>query len=169
MRKAMLFIPIAVSAVGTLAFALPAAAADSPVTAAVGAGELSISAPTESVPLGTATASPEAQEIGAPLGEVTVTDDRGGVAGWVVTVSATALTGPTLGGAISYATPVADVTGNVEVAATDAADILTSSAVQTGTAVSGANSAVWDPVVTVTLPAGAQVGTYSSVVTHSVA
>jgi len=168
MRKAMLVLPVVLSAAGALVLAVPASAADSDVTVEVTAGELSISAPVGSVSLGTAAASPDAQSIGALLGDVTVTDGRGGVADWVVDVSASDLVGPTLGGGISYTTPVAATTGTVEVVAANSADILVSSTVQTASAVSGANTAVWSPTITVTLPAGAQVGTYTSTVTHSV-
>jgi hypothetical protein len=40
--------------------------------------------------------------------------------------------------------------------------------VQTATAVLGVNTATWNPSIAVTLPAGAQAGTYSATITHSV-
>lgn len=169
MRTSMFVLPLVLGAAGALVMAGPAVAADSDVTVEVAAGTLSISAPSASVDLGTVTASPATQVIAAPLGDVTVTDNRGGVDGWVVAVVASPLTGTTLGGLISYTTPAAVVVGVSTVTNVDAADILTSSTVQTATAVSGANTAVWSPSISVTLPAGAQVGTYTSVVTHSVA
>ncbi|MBU4337538.1 MAG: hypothetical protein KJ548_13345 [Actinobacteria bacterium] len=169
MRKSMFVLPLVLGAAGGMAMAGPAAAADSDVTVEVTAGTLSISAPAAPVDLGTVTASTTAQTVAAPLGDVTVTDTRGGVDGWVAAVAASPVLGTTLGGQISYTTPAAVVVGVSTVTNADAADILTSSNVQTASAVSGANTAVWSPSISVTLPAGAQVGTYTSVVTHSVA
>ncbi len=173
MRKAIYVLPVALSAAGVLLLALPASAAetvDTDATVAVTGGTLDVSAPAGPVALGTITASPVAQTIGGLLGDVTVTDGRGGTAGWAVTVSATPVAGLTPGSGLTYTTAAAAVTGSVSVAPAAAdTNILVSSAVQTATAVSGANTAVWSPTITVELPAGALVGTYSSTITHSVA
>jgi hypothetical protein len=46
--------------------------------------------------------------------------------------------------------------------------MVTAGTVQTATAVVGVNTATWNPSIAVTLPAGAQAGTYSATITHSV-
>lgn len=170
MRKSMLILPVALSVAGALVLAGPASAADTDVTVQVAAGSLSISAPTGPVSLGTPEASAAVQSVNAELGDVTVTDNRGGIAGWTATAIASAFRGgPSAGLLISYATPTAVVTGaTATVTAADSSDLFVSSNVQTASAVSGAHAAVWNPTVTVTLPAGARVGTYTSTITHSV-
>src|ERR1700722_1658551 len=83
---------------GLLTFAASACAttaADTPVTVQVNGpagGGLSISAPSSSVLLGTATASVAAQTVTGLLGNVVVTDNRAGTVGWTATVSATNFT-----------------------------------------------------------------------------
>lgn len=170
MRKSMLILPVALSVAGALVLAGPASAADTDVTVTVTGGTLSISAPAAAVSLGTFVASVESQQASAQLGNVTVTDNRGGIAGWTAAAGASAFSdGPSAGLLISYTTPTAVVTGaTATVTPADSADLFVSSTVQTASAVSGAHAAVWNPTVTVTLPAGARVGTYTSTITHSV-
>ena len=45
----------------------------------------------------------------------------------------------------------------------------TAQAVVTATNVNGDNSAAWNPVIQVSVPSGALGGTYSAIITHSVA
>jgi hypothetical protein len=157
---------------GALAFAVPAfaATAPTPVTAQVGSGALSISAPTLSVNLGTVPASTSAQSESAPLGAVLVTDARGGILGWVATVSATEFTGPQTipASALTYTPGTAIVVGVATVTPSTVTGLTAAGAVQTCTAVIGINTAAWTPTVAVTIPADALAGTYSATITHSV-
>jgi hypothetical protein len=161
---------------GALTLAAPAFAATAsatPVTLEVSGGALGISAPTGSVDLGTVLASTGGQSISAPLGVVTVTDSRAGALGWVATVGATDFIGPqsisvSTPDSVTYTPGTATVIGTANVAATNENHLYPTVPAQTATGVSGANTATWNPVITVAIPAGAQVGTYSTTITHSV-
>jgi hypothetical protein len=112
---------------------------------------LSLAIPTGPVNLGSVTASTSSQTISAPLGVVTVTDTRGGTAGWTVTAGMTNLSGPqttatSATASSSYVTPSATITG----------------------AVHGNNTATWEPTISVTIPPGAPPGIYTSTITYSV-
>lgn len=101
-------------------------------------------------------------------------DNRGGTTGWVVTANGTDFTGPqsisvSAPGSSSYNTPSATVTGNAIVTASNLSPLYPPGPVQTATSVSGINSAVWNLTISVTVPADALAGTYSSTITHSVA
>ncbi|MDH2425982.1 ice-binding family protein [Sphaerisporangium sp. TRM90804] len=138
------------------------------------AGALFISVP-ETANLGSATAG--AARVSGRLGGVTVTDTRGGAdTAWTATVSSTDLT--TGGGTaaetiakalIGYAPgPATATTGDATFTPGTAGDL---GSARTAFSVSGAagdNSATWDPLITVTLPAGVVAGTYTAVITHSV-
>jgi hypothetical protein len=161
---------------GALAFGGPAfaaTAADTPVTVEVSGGTLTINAPTASKDLGSVLASTSVQTVSAALGVVTVTDSRAGTLGWVATAGATDFTGPqtisvSTPGSVTYTPGDAAVTGTANVAATNEDHLYPTVTVQTATGVSGANTAAWNPTIAVTIPAGAQVGTYSTTITHSV-
>lgn len=176
MRKSTLFIPLAAAVVGALSFALPASAAstgDTPITMAVNTGTLDITVPAGPVALGSVTASASAQTVSGQLGTVTVTDSRGGTAGWAATASAVDFTGPqsisvSAANSSSYDAGTATVTGTATVANTNLDALYPGGAVQTATGVSGINTATWNPTISVTVPANALAGTYSSTVTHSV-
>ncbi|WP_405881681.1 WxL domain-containing protein [Streptomyces sp. NBC_01384] len=174
MRKRIVISPlIAGAAVAALASPLPASAADTPVTVQVTAGTLDISVPAGPVNLGTVAVSGSAQTVSSPLGNVTVTDDRGAITGWHVTAGATDFTGPqnisvSAAGSSSYDTPSVSTSGTVNVASTNLTQLYPPSTVETATGVSGINSATWNPTISLTIPANALAGTYSSTVTHSV-
>ncbi|WP_326826004.1 ice-binding family protein [Streptosporangium sp. NBC_01756] len=138
-------------------------------------GTLSISAP-ESVDLGSARAG--GQGVSARLGPVTVIDERYDPdAAWIVTVSSTPFT-------TGAATPSQTIASSFIVYAPGTATATTGDATFTpgtpgdlgsprvafsasdGT---GENSATWNPMITVTLPAGVRVGNYTATITHSVA
>jgi hypothetical protein len=175
-KKSLVLLPVLVAVAATLALAGPAQADTSggtPVTVEINGGPLNISVPTATVDLGAVSVSTSPQTVSALLGTVTVTDTRGGTLGWTAAVTATDFTGPqnvsvSAVGESSYTTPNASVIGTSNVAASDLAALYPGGAVQTATGVLGANAATWDPTLSVTLPADAQAGTYSSTVTHSV-
>jgi hypothetical protein len=162
---------------GVLTLAVPAFAAtasNSPVTVEVTGGALSISAPTQSVDLGSRVSSASAQTVSAQLGNVAVTDNRAGTVGWTATASATDFTGPqtistTTFGLVVYTAPQATVTGTATVTPSTESTLNTGGPVQGATNVSGSNTATWSPTIAVTIPANALAGTYSTSITHSVA
>jgi hypothetical protein len=112
--------------------------------------------------------------MSAPLGVVTVPDDRGGATTWVASVIVTAFT-PTTGPAVTAiaASSVTYVPGTVtEVGVTTAQPAEASLAgvvpVVNGTS-TGLSTASWNPTISVALPAGALAGVYTATITHSVA
>jgi hypothetical protein len=176
MRKRIIAAALLAGGTGLLAFTVPAlaaTAATTPVTVQVGGGTLGISAPTGTVDLGSVPASTSAQTVTAQLGQVMVTDDRAGTAGWVATAEAPDFTGPqtisaTTPGLFTYTPGDATVSGTANVAATNEDHLYPAVPVQTATGVSGSNTAGWNPAIAVTIPAGAQAGTYTTTITHSV-
>lgn len=161
---------------GVLTLAAPAfadTASNTPVTVEVTGGDLIISAPTQSVDLGSVVTSVSVQTVRALLGNVTVTDDRGGTAGWTASASATDFTGPqtistSAFGLVVYTAPQATVTGVATVTPSTQSTLNPGGRVQDGTNVHGSNAATWDPTIAVTIPASALAGTYSTSITHSV-
>ncbi|WP_331740185.1 WxL domain-containing protein (plasmid) [Streptomyces sp. NBC_01005] len=177
MRRSIAAASLVTGLVAALAYPLPASADQSgttPVTLAVTTGTIDITVPTGPVSLGTVAASSSPQTVSAQLGNVTVTDNRGGTTGWVVTANGVDFTGPqsisvSAPGSSSYSTPAATVTGTATVNASNLNPLYPPGPVQTATGVSGINTAVWNPTISVTIPADALAGTYSSTITHSVA
>jgi hypothetical protein len=169
-RAAVLSSAVVVSVVGVLAFAAPAYAETTPVTVQVDAGERAITVP-GAVAFTPIESSAEARTITLAIGAVTVTDNLGGTAIWSVEASATdfAVTGggASLGATSSYASTQATVVGTATVTPTANADLATVGTVQSATAVNGANTATWNPTISLNVPIGAPVGTYESVITHS--
>jgi hypothetical protein len=162
-----------VGGAGVLALATPAFAAGTPVTVTINAGGgLGISAPVGPVSLGAATASASAQTVTGSLGPVLVTDLRAGILGWVATAGSTDFTGPagpTISAATMTYTPgTAVVVGLATVTPTSLTAMGTPGTVQTATAVTGVNTATWNPSIGVLIPAGALAGSYSATITHSV-
>jgi hypothetical protein len=176
MRKKIIAAALIAGGTGMLAFTVPALAAttsSTPVTVEVGGGDLGISAPGGLVDLGSVPASTAVQTVQHLLGTVTVTDDRAGTAGWVATAEAPDFTGPqtistSAAGLVTYNPGNVTVTGTATVAATFENQMYPTGPVETATGVSGNNTAAWNPTLTVTVPANALAGTYSTTITHSV-
>jgi hypothetical protein len=176
MRKKIIAAALIAGGTGMLAFTVPALAAtasSTPVTVEVGGGALGISAPGGLVDLGSVPASTAVQNVQHVLGTVTVTDDRAGTAGWVATAEAPDFTGPqtistSAAGLVTYNPGNVTVTGTATVAATFENQMYPAGPVETATGVSGNNTAAWNPTLTVTIPANALAGTYSTTITHSV-
>ncbi|MHA6784272.1 hypothetical protein ACVGOW_25240 [Pseudonocardia saturnea] len=177
MAKATAILATVVASTALLLAAAGTASADvtvpTPLTFQITGGALAITAPAGPVSLGSAQTSPLAQDISSPLGNVTVTDLRGGVAGWVASAISTAFTAaaPTPAvpaSALDYTTPAATVTGPATVTPSSAVGLAGANVVQTATGVTGSHTAVWNPTLTVHVPAGAQVALYSATLTQSV-
>ena len=109
--------------------------------------------------------------ITGPLGAVSVTDERGGVAAWKASASSTAFTGPSGSAStgVSYAAGVVTTTGTIAVAdgGATALSAIAADVVIPGS-VSGNNTASWTPTLDVSMPASALADTYTGTVTTSV-
>ena len=134
-------------------------------------GSLDISAPAGPVNLGTGAVNVDGQTIVGSLGDVTVTDNRGNTSGWTATALSTDFTAGTLtvpASVVSYGSTAPTTTGTVTVTPAAAADLSAASPVETADGVVGANSATWNPALTIAVPAGTQTGAYAATLTHSV-
>ncbi|CAK7287494.1 hypothetical protein ACNFR7_06415 [Streptomyces sp. RM1] len=149
-----------------------AAAADDPsttITYTVTSGALTLSVPA-SANLGSG--APGTQ-ISAPLGPVTVTDDRALLsASWTVTAAETDFTN---GSATvpatdaTYAPGSVTTTGTITVTPTNVTLSNSPQVVVTGTAGVGDNTASWNPTIAVNVPPSAVGGNYTGTLTQSVA
>ncbi|MET1036856.1 MAG: hypothetical protein ABW075_01195 [Aeromicrobium sp.] len=137
-------------------------------------GGLSISAPGEAGNLGTQSNSVGPLVISGQLGQVQVTDSRGAPAGsgWTATAISTAFTqtaGPSIGAAaVGYVTGPITKVGTATYVANDPANLTGVSAVVTATAITGNNSATWNPTIRVAVGANMPAGVYLGTITHSV-
>ena len=114
--------------------------------------------------------------LSGSLGSISVSDSRGGLAvAWTATVSSTDFT--TGGGGtnktitntnVGYTPGTVTGTGIGVAAGTPAPSLATSAPVVAATGVTGAESASWNPTVTVTVPSNVIAGTYTGTLTHSV-
>jgi hypothetical protein len=165
---------------GTLAFAgsvlalvpvgtATAAPGDTVTTFTVDGGSLGLTA--------AATAHLDPVDTGAPsvtgsLGEVMVTDARGGTDGWTVTAVSTEFTNTTVTGppstGVSYDAGTVVETGDVSTTVSPG-DVMAPATVVTADNVTGNNTATFNPSLTVTLPTNALAGDYEGTVTTSVA
>lgn len=106
------------------------------------------------------------------LGEVIVTDSRGGTDGWTVTAGSTAFSNTTVGGptsiGVSYNAGTVVETGDVSTTVSPG-DVRTPITVVTADNVTGNNTATFDPSLTVSLPTNALAGEFEGTVTTSVA
>ncbi|MGW4500134.1 hypothetical protein ACWENR_16165 [Micromonospora sp. NPDC004336] len=180
MRKPLLALTAAAAAV--VAMATPAAAAptgDTIVTFTVATADLNITVPA-AVNLGSVFSG---GVVTGELGTVTVTDSRAALnATWVVTVSASSFT--TGGGSPEETIPPALVeywsgaatsttgTGVFVPGQPTQANAVTLSVPRTAfskTSGSGNNTASWVPDIRIAVPSTAVGGTYTGVITHSVA
>ncbi|EFC85196.1 hypothetical protein [Parafrankia sp. EUN1f] len=113
--------------------------------------------------------------LNGQLGNVQVTDERSAdPAAWNASVSATPFTSGThaLGSAAydpgvvtTTGIPASQITTNIVTLSTSPQVTVT---LDGGTSFSGNNTAVWDPSISVPIPAGSVTGTYTSTITHSV-
>ena len=161
---------IAAATAGVLlvGLALPASADDTTTTFTLTGGELTLSvSPTAA--LTDEASGVDANTITGTLGAVTVTDARGGTAGWVTSAASSTFTGAGLSVSddVAYSTGTVTETGTNSIAPASALSIATVQSVATATAVSGNNPAAWDPTLDVSMPAGSLAGDYTGTVTTS--
>jgi hypothetical protein len=134
------------------------------------AGSLSISVP-RGVDIGTSPETVGGETITGQLGVIRVDDTRDAGAGWVVTVTATALTAPNNApiavGAIRYS--VGPILGVGAIDTDDhPGDLTDGPSAVTASVATGNNSASWSPTIAVTVPGATASGVYTSTITHSV-
>ena len=112
--------------------------------------------------------------ISGPLGTVQVIDERGAAAGsgWVVTVTSTVFStssGQLLAAsALSYAAGSIAKTGTATFTANNPNNLTAVVPAVTATSITGNNTATWNPTLTLAIPGGIALGTYSATITHSV-
>lgn len=159
-----------------LLLAIPSAAPAAPTTATVTVtgGALSITVPTDAGSLGTRANSVLGGTISGPLGIVEVSDARSAAAGagWIASVISTAFTpaaGPTIGAAsVGYSAGPITKVGTATYLANDPSDLTADVPAVTATAITGDNSATWNPTINIFVGGGKAAGTYSGTITHSV-
>lgn len=173
MRRSFLACAAAVSA--AMAIALPASADDTTTTFTITAGTLDITVPGTSNLGSVATG---AANVSAQLGSVSVADERGGLeAAWTATVSSTTFTtgGATApetvaASAVNYSAGAAtSTTGTATFTPGTAGSLASPRTAFSASAITGNNTAAWNPTITITLGAQAVAGTYTGTITHSVA
>lgn len=160
-----------------LGTAVPAVADQTTVSSAtvtLQGGGLSISAPTDAGNLGTKSNEVGAVTISGQLGQVQVTDSRGAPAGsgWTATAISTAFTqtaGPSIGAAsVGYTAGTITKVGIATYTANDPPNLTGVSAVVTATAITGDNTASWNPTIHVAVGGAMEAGVYLGTITHSV-
>ncbi|CCH21769.1 hypothetical protein [Micromonospora lupini] len=180
MRKTLL--TLTASAATVLALAAPAAAAptdDTIVTFTIGTANLDITAP-PAINLG---AGFVGGTLTGQIGPVTVNDARAALAAtWTATVTSTGFT--TGGGGAAetiipglveyWSGPATATTGTGtfvpgQLTAAQAVALSIPRVAFSKTSGSGNNTATWNPTINVQIPPAAVTGTYTAVVTHSVA
>lgn len=151
--------------------ALPAQAAtgDTVTTFAVAGGTLSI-AVQATADLGTGTTG--TASVSGQLGNVSVTDARGGRAGWSAKATSTTFTtgtGNPASTSVSYNAGVITTTGtSVMPPAVPVTLSATPATVVSPTSQIGNNTASWNPTLTVSLPSNALAGSYTGTINTSV-
>lgn len=163
----------------TIGLALPAQAdqsGGSTATITISGGALFITVPGPAL-LGSAANAVDGATISGPLGWVAVDDTRGDAGGlqWTTSVTSTdfapATGTPIPASAVSYDSRSVTGVGTgtyAGFAPTDVTGVPTPAVAVTATAINGASRATWNPMITVALPRGAVVGTYTATITHSV-
>ncbi|MDT7786139.1 MAG: hypothetical protein QOF58_4558 [Pseudonocardiales bacterium] len=165
---------IATSALLGLGAALPASGDITAATVTVTGGSLSISAPADAGNLGTRANTVAAGTVSGSLGQVQVLDARSPIAGsgWVASVISSAFTPPTgpaiAASAVGYTAGTITKVGTAVYTTNDPGNLAGVSPVVTATAITGDNSATWNPTITVLVPGGMAAGIYSATITHSV-
>jgi hypothetical protein len=153
--------------------ALPASAAtsgDTATTFSLTGGSLDVAVAADAALTSGASG---AASVSGTLGDVSVTDARGGTAGWTASAAVTTPFAHTGGGTtasgVSYNAGAVTETGDVTATSAGATALTgAAAAVVSATAVTGNNSGSWNPTLTVALPSNALAGDYTGTITTSV-
>lgn len=136
-------------------------------------GALTISVPSATAQFGKVLNLVGGTTIVGKLGTITVSDSRGASSmGWVASVSTSGFT--TSAGAsiaasnISYSAGTVAKTGLATYTAPAEASLANAVTAVAATKIGGANTASWNPSITVTVPGGTSAGLYTATITHSV-
>jgi hypothetical protein len=161
----------------SLGATLPADADQTAVSSAtvtlVGGG-LSITAPSDAGNLASTSNGVGAVTISGQLGQVQVTDSRGAPtgSGWTATAISTAFTpmaGPAIGaGSVRYTAGTITKVGTATYTANDPPDLTGVAPVITAEAITGDNTATWNPTIHIVVSANMAAGVYSGTITHSI-
>jgi hypothetical protein len=173
-----------IAALGVVGMAMPAQAGDTDVTFTLTGGDLTITTPTAAATLSAGALSVTGTSVTGALGDTTVTDERGSLLQNVtVTMASSAFTNdPNPDPAVTgdeYVIPASAATGYSGVATPSGTAIPVPTTVGmalggSGSAIltmesSGSGGAIYNPTVSVAVPAGAIAGTYEGVITQTVA
>jgi hypothetical protein len=183
MRNAKLItVALAGTAVAGMAALSPSAGAATTATFTLTGGALTISEPTGTANnLGTLASTPLGTTTSGSLGTTTISDARGSLAGWTLSMAGTSFTTTTSGAtaipasnAVAYLTvPPTLVSGVAVVTNTHVAAVtglaLGAAAPFMTAVTTGSNSVSYNPSVQVTIPTTALAGTYTGTVTQTVA
>lgn len=183
MRRNAIVLAAIVGLLGVTPLAHAATTGNTTLSVTIDVGSLSISAPT-TASLGTVSAAVGSTAT-ANLGTVTVADSRGSLLGWSVTAVTTTSSMSTGGAtpktiALGPTGPLGWVTGSVTatggsllsgVAAGAGGFLNNATAIPVATAVltAGGGTYTYNPTLTLTVPANTEAGTYSVVVTQTIA
>lgn len=169
MRIAM---PVVACAALAVLSAVPAQAATSGgtgTTFTITGGALSITVP-GTADLGSQPAGLTALTATGSLGDVTVSDLRGLLTTWTTTAQSTNFTSGSASvpaSSVNYVPGTPNIAGSLTFTQLPATGLDTPKTVATGATI-GASNASWNPTISVLLPVGTTVGTYTATITHSV-
>jgi hypothetical protein len=178
MRKPLVVLAV-LAAAGAAALAGSPAQAQG-VTFTVSGGLLSITEPSDATLTGGSIATLAGSAITGTLGTTSVSDQRGGIAGWTASMAQTTAftdtntTLPAANTVVWLAAPptvtgvAVTTSGTYLTQATGLALAATGKGFVTATAVVGNNTATFNPSIAVTLPSNATAGTYSGVITQTI-
>ena len=155
-----------------LVSAAPATAGDTTATVTITGGALTITVPVNAGNLGSAVNTVSGSTIGGQLGQVQVSDLRSGTTGWVASAISTpfTLSGSTIAASnIGYVAGSITPVGTATYTANNPTNLTVVSPVVTATAITGNNTATWNPTINVFIPGGTTAGTYTATITHSLA
>jgi hypothetical protein len=165
---------VTLTTIAVLAVGAAPATADTSASLTITGGALTITVPVDAGSLGSRPNTVSGGVISGPLGQVQVNDARSAVAGsgWVASVISTAFTpaaGPAIpASAVGYAVGAIVQTGTATYTPNNPTDLTAAASAVTATAITGDNSATWNPTITVTVPGGMAAAVYSATITHSV-
>jgi hypothetical protein len=170
-------------AIGALLVASPGQASTS-TTVTLSGGSLSLTDPA-SANIGSAVSSPTGTSVSGHLGTTTVTDSRGSIAGWTVTISSTSFSdgatptphtiaagkfrtyiaagdGPTVAAGIAVPVTSYTTSGTALTLSNSGQTLLTATA-------TGSNTVTYNPTIMATLDSTVIAGTYTGTITQTVA
>ena len=174
MTRTVTFTAIAAAAFTLGVIAAPTASAETTsATVEVTGGALTITVPADAGSLGSRPNTVDGGTISGSLGAVQVNDARSAAAGsgWVASVISTAFTPPSgpaiAASAVGYTVGSIVKVGTATYTANNPPNLTGVAPAVTATAITGDNSATWNPTINVAVPGGMAANVYSATITHS--